>query len=126
MIIGDLNELSSAQEKFTNNLGNSTRFNKLKCSQYNLVDIGSIELPYTWWNSRIKTKAIFERLDRVVANLSWLNLFKDAYVENLHIIRSDRWPILLSIDSSLESKRFPTFRFEAKWLLRDSFCHLVK
>lgn len=28
MIIRDLNELSSVQEKFANNFGNSTRFNK--------------------------------------------------------------------------------------------------
>lgn len=70
MIIGDLNELSSVQKNFANNLGNSTRFNKFNnvLNKKNLVDIGSFGAPYTWWNCRTRDKAIFEKLDKVVAN----------------------------------------------------------
>lgn len=118
MIIGDLNELPSVQEKFASNLGNSSRFNKINnfLSRNNLVDVGSSGLPYTWWNSRLKEKTIFERLDRVVANPAWLNSFTDAYVEDLPIIGSDHGPILLSIAGSMRSLRFFLFKFEAKWL----------
>lgn len=63
---------------------------------------------------RCRDKAIFEILDRVVANLELLNSFNDAYVENLPIIGSDHGPSLLVTDGSIKSKRFPPFRFEAK------------
>lgn len=34
--------------------GNSTQYNKFKeiLNENNLVDIGYIGLPYTWWNNR--------------------------------------------------------------------------
>lgn len=80
MEIGVLNEFSSAQDKFTNHQGNSTRFDKFSkiLNENSVVDIDYIGLPYTWWNSRINVDAIFERFDRIVANPPWLN---DAHVE---------------------------------------------
>lgn len=58
MIIGDLNELSSVKEKFSTNLRNSTRFNKFKniLSKNNLVDIGILGVPYTWWIVDVETR----------------------------------------------------------------------
>lgn len=52
MINGYLNELASSKEKFGNNKGNSTRYNKFN----NILDgngcfnIEFTGLPYTWFN----------------------------------------------------------------------------
>lgn len=58
---------------------------------------------------------MFERLDRVVANLHWLNLNKYSRVENLSITGSDHGPSPLDI----ESGAWPVIvlKVEAKWLL---------
>lgn len=66
MIIGDLNEFSSGQEKYSKELENLTRFNKFNnvFNKNNLLDISNIRLPYTGWNSRTNINAIFDRLDR--------------------------------------------------------------
>jgi exonuclease III len=40
-------------------------------------------------------EAIHVRLDRVVANSAWCNLYVDAYVDHLPMRHSDHCPILL-------------------------------
>lgn len=47
----------------------------------NLVDIGHIGLPYTQCNRKTNNEAIFERLDRVVANPVWINKLKRSLCE---------------------------------------------
>lgn len=66
----------------------------------------------------MNTDAIFERLNRTVANPPWINFYKDARVENLPLVGSDHGPILLSMSKSLESNRFPPFRFEVKLVVK--------
>lgn len=34
-----------------------------------LIDLGAMDLPFTWYNKKIDSGAIFERLDRVLSNL---------------------------------------------------------
>lgn len=70
MIIRDLNELTSSYDKLASHTGNSTRYNKFikNHNENKLVDIGCLGLSYTWSNNRIHLDAIFERLDKVVAN----------------------------------------------------------
>lgn len=64
------NEFFGSRDKLANNLGNSTRYLKFNnvLSTNNLIDLGHIDLPFTWWNSRKDENTIFERLDRVVVN----------------------------------------------------------
>lgn len=115
IIIGDLNELSTFADKLAKNIGNSTRLNKFNSflNMNNLIDIGQIRLSFTWWNSKQKENAIYERPDRVVANPTWINIYKEVYVENLPIVGSDHGPILLSMTNQFLAKRYPPFRFDA-------------
>lgn len=108
MIIGNLNELSTSEDKLAKKKGNSTRFNKFNNFLHtnNLMDISHIGLPYTWWNSRLEDQAIVERLDRALANPVWLSIYKEAYVENLPIIGSDHGPMLLFLSNQVLTKRF--------------------
>lgn len=85
-----------------------------------------IGLPYTWWNNRTHLEAVFERLDNAVANPQWLNVYRDARVENLSFIGFDHGPIILSLDHWNKTSKYPPLRFEAKWLLNDSFRQLVQ
>lgn len=76
----------------------------------NIMDVGFIGLPLTWWNSRQKENAIYERLDKVVANLAWINMYKEACVENLPIVGQ----IMITspfYGKSILAKRYPPFSF---------------
>lgn len=64
-----------------------------------LLTIGHIELPYTWWNSRTNGDVIFERLERVVVDPQWINLFRDAQIQNWPNVGFDHGPILLLMDN---------------------------
>lgn len=66
--MGELNEITSSNEKFAQIKGNSTRYNHSKLSGWNwLMDIGVISLLYTWFNNIELVATVFKRLDRVVA-----------------------------------------------------------
>lgn len=60
-----------------------------------------------------------------MVNDQWLNLYKEARVEFLSIIGSDDGLILFKLDNWDRTSKFPSFRFEAKWLLHDNFMKLV-
>lgn len=65
--MGDLNELGNPSEKLPVHQGNSTRHSKFKkFIQLGLIDLGAMGLPFTWYNKRIDSGAIFECLDQVL------------------------------------------------------------
>lgn len=67
MIIDDLNELSSSEEKFVNN--NSTCYNKSKktLDENGVMYIGHISIPCTLFN-KTNITVVFQKMGRGVAN----------------------------------------------------------
>lgn len=51
---------------------------------------------YTWCRSS-ETRPLFRRLDRILVNLPWKNLFHSTSVEHLNRTGSDHSPLLLCI-----------------------------
>lgn len=107
-LIGDINDLTSSQEKFSNNKGNSTQCNKFRqvLDEHALADLECYALPYTWYDNGSCIAVVFERLYRTMENQQYLTLYKKARVENLSIIRFDHAPILLTIDNWDEHASF--------------------
>ncbi|PKA50374.1 hypothetical protein AXF42_Ash013463 [Apostasia shenzhenica] len=91
-----------------------------------LIDMGFIGGPFTWWNGRLGEETIVERLDRAVSNLSWQALFPNAHVDHLCSF-SDHCALNIQMDK-LETvsnqQRRSRFRFEPMWL-RDPSCSKV-
>ncbi|XP_059289863.1 uncharacterized protein LOC132043376 [Lycium ferocissimum] len=79
---------------------------------------------YTWTNKRKKYHTISERLDRVMANYEWLNLFPESHVRHLPRIYFDHCPLLLSLDSYYHRGN-KIFRLETICTSDPSFQHLV-
>ncbi|XP_021728702.1 uncharacterized protein LOC110695776 [Chenopodium quinoa] len=85
MLLGDLNEVTSPAEKM-----GGRNFRMSQCRDLNLladaacfVDLDFQGNPFTWHNSREGVAIIRERLDRAMANPSWLNTFPNTQV--IHI-----------------------------------------
>lgn len=129
---GDFNDILNTHEKRG---GNPSNFLSIKdfreaLDHHNLRDVHYKGHPFTWSNGRVNG-FIEERLDRVVANPVWHDMFKDAVVDTIIWDSSGHYPICVHFGQSPKSKfrYFPSFkkifRFEAKWGQVDNFDHIL-
>lgn len=84
-----------------------------------LIDLGYSGPKFTWQRGNLMV-----RLDRAIANSSWVSQHPDAIVCHLPRIKSDHRPILLR-SSSATSHPQSSFKFLASWLLHPGFDELV-
>ena len=99
LVVGDLNTVTSASEKRG---GRPFRFSS--CRAYfqftdasSLIDLGFSGPSFTWSNGRVGGDNIQERLDRVLANPSWLQVYPHTQVRHLPQLYSDHCPLLISL-----------------------------
>jgi endonuclease/exonuclease/phosphatase family metal-dependent hydrolase len=124
-IIGDFNEILFSHEKEG---GNPRPLNFMHAFQDTLSDcaledLGFVGDPFTWKRGRIR-----ERLDRVVINNAWSDMYPGAAVIHLDYTRSDHRPLLLNTDYQpvQAHNTAPPRRFEAKWLHENFFREVVE
>lgn len=60
-----------------------------------LVSLSASGVLFTWTNGHKDNTLIFERLDKVLVNATWLNTFPNANLHNYPIFGSHHSPILL-------------------------------
>jgi hypothetical protein len=88
-----------------------------------LVDLGFVGNKFTWSNCRAGRKNIRERVDRGLANQSWVHLFPNSLMNHLPTTQSNHCPILIFTTCSYRNLPKP-FHFEALWT-RDQSSHSV-
>jgi hypothetical protein len=82
--------------------------------------------PFTWFKSLGTPRVVEERLDRALANNSWLNQFSNALLENLVAPVSDHYPLLLHRCYVSRPHAPPRkFRYENMWQLEPGFMEIV-
>jgi hypothetical protein len=123
--IGDFNAIISPNDKLGGRPFDSYSSNPFTdfMDGYGMVDLGFCENPYTWSNHRQGSSLIKERLDRGIANSSWITSFPSYSVVHLPAHTSDHSPLLLNSNSPVQSLPRP-FRFEAFWTW-DPTCGIV-
>lgn len=92
-----------------------------------LIDMNIIGHQFTWERSRGSENWIETRLDRVLTNERWTNLFSRSKLYNLEGSPSDHSPIFLDTRTNfreLRSRR--NFKFENAWLAEPLCFQLVK
>ncbi|XP_042974710.1 uncharacterized protein LOC122306347 [Carya illinoinensis] len=118
-VMGDFNEILASNEKWGGRQRPKKQMEEFRHAVHcnNLHDLGWKGSLFTWRNRQQGLYYTKERLDRVIANPPWINMFKRLAVETLATRRSDHRPILLTCYRT----GFPTmvksykFMFEAKW-----------
>ncbi|XP_050222238.1 uncharacterized protein LOC126672334 [Mercurialis annua] len=98
-IFGDFNDILALEEKrggasYPTWLLSGFRNAVMKSG---LIDLGASGHKFTWFRGRDIDTRIEERLDRVLCNNSWLEVFLESLVHNMELTTSDPLPILLSI-----------------------------
>lgn len=86
-----------------------------------LFDLGFSSVWYTWQRGNFLTINIKEHLDRGLANASWRETFFDATVHHLTHFFSNHFPLLVQLVKEPEKILPKWFRFEAWWILKESF-----
>ncbi|KAA3460795.1 reverse transcriptase [Gossypium australe] len=110
MILGDFNAILSPKEKKSDRSTDTC----------NLQDLGYIGPSYTWQRGNTS-----ERLDRALANDTWISAFPHSLVYHLLRIKSDHRPILLKTRPTLNIPRGRPFHFLAGWTEHANFKDLV-
>jgi hypothetical protein len=119
LIGGDFNILRFAAEK--NKGGGITRFS----DEFNsiITKFALRELPlsggmFTWSNNQ--ENPTLEKLDRILINHEWENIFPLSSARKIPRVMSDHNPIIMDTKESVEV-RSREFRFEKSWFLQPDF-----
>jgi endonuclease/exonuclease/phosphatase family metal-dependent hydrolase len=117
--IGDFNEVLSSDE----HLGVSAR-GEAQMQQFRdcledcqMVDLGFFHPKYTWNNRQQGQHNIRVRMDMVVVNGLFTQMFENAQVENIITAASDHFAVLLSLEkvaTKREAFKY-NFKYEAAW-----------
>ncbi|XP_078156609.1 uncharacterized protein LOC144552516 [Carex rostrata] len=119
--MGDFNAIADGCEKWGGNpnLNVNSRGFRQFIFEAGLMDLGYNGPAYTWSNKQSASDAIYERLDRVLATVSWVHKFSQASVHNLPHIHSDHSSVLLRLRRQTEKVR--SFKVENWWLSTPGF-----
>ena len=114
---GDFNELLKSHEKCGGRLrpyGQMESFRQV-LDECNLLDLGYMGNKFTWSKSFPNGGMVWERLDRAVSTVEWLDLFPVTKVQTLSCVTSDHSPILI-LPNGFGAKLNRPWRFEQMWL----------
>ncbi|XP_016755198.1 uncharacterized protein [Gossypium hirsutum] len=81
-----------------------------------LLDVGFSGNRFTWERGNLPETNIWERLDRGVTNDAWMSLFPEVTIQHMPHSFSDHCPLLIT----------KVFKFEAWWIMEESFNEEVK
>ncbi|KAL9662237.1 hypothetical protein QQ045_027069 [Rhodiola kirilowii] len=91
-----------------------------------LTDLGFEGGRFTFSNGRRGGDEVRARLDRVVVNHAWRDLFPDAVVRHSVANSSDHLPIVLSTVDKAKINKVRIVRFEPMWLRHKDFKDIVR
>lgn len=81
--------------------------------------------PFTRWNGRAGDDCMFERMDRILSNSEFLDMFSHIEVEHLPRLGSDHTPLLLSCEFVAAKTKRP-FRFLKFWTEHELFKDVIR
>lgn len=73
-------------------------------SKCGLFDLGFVGQRFTWCNGRLRDHRTLLKLDRVMANASWSELFQEAKVRHCSMSSSDHCLLMLTLKNGQPKK----------------------
>ncbi|XP_042968949.1 uncharacterized protein LOC122301607 [Carya illinoinensis] len=129
MCFGDFNEITCLSEKYRAAIRpyKQVRDFRQTLAQCELSDFGFRGDKYTWANNREGSNFTKERLDRVLGNSSWIDMFEDHSVQHLATYSSDHKPLLITLQTkNIRPRKKRIFRYEDKWRTKEGCEALIK
>ncbi|XP_056686567.1 uncharacterized protein [Spinacia oleracea] len=125
IIMGDFNALMDVEDR----VGATVRIREIQamraCMNHcNLSTIKTVGRQFTWNNKQVGEDRVLSRIDRVLANASWTDMYPDVEANFLPEGLFDHSPMILKGYRRTNSKK--PFRFYNMWTCADSFMGLVQ
>ena len=114
---GDFNEIAKAHEKLGGRLRPVRQMEAFRevLDECGFKDLGFVGSKYTWCRGHGDNNIIWERLDRAVATVEWIEMFPTTKVQHLECGSLDHKPILI-LPKGIPKRRREPWRFEQMWL----------
>ncbi|XP_017648047.1 uncharacterized protein LOC108488269 [Gossypium arboreum] len=123
LVCGYFNEIMYFFEKSRGQSREEKRMEAFRevLNECQLMDVGYMGVWFTCEGGNLPETNIKERLNRGVANEKWMQLFPNGTIHHLTHTISDHYPLLISTNSGKSSNRSQSFKFEAWWIMEESF-----
>ena len=114
---GDFNEILKADEKLGGRLRPIRQMEAFRevLDECEFKDLGYVGGKYTWYRGSGGGNTIWERLDRAVATIDWIEKFPATKVVHLECGSSDHKPLIILL-KGVQMKHKKPWRFEHMWL----------
>ncbi|KAK9713574.1 hypothetical protein RND81_06G036400 [Saponaria officinalis] len=90
-----------------------------------LQDLNAIGSFFTWNNKHEVGMKIYSRIDRVLVNTQWLDIFPDSFANFLPEGLFDHCPCLINFHETLVNRKLP-FKYYNMWALAKEFEQIVR
>ncbi|WOH06937.1 hypothetical protein DCAR_0626366 [Daucus carota subsp. sativus] len=124
--LDSINLLVSVADKTGGNSDISKSIEELQgfINDANLLEIPFKGVNYSWTNNREESHNIRERIDRVLVNADWMELYPLCLLSHEPLIGSDHTPLLLNTEPRKHFHK--RFRFETMWTRSDQCEAIIK
>ncbi|XP_023874724.1 uncharacterized protein LOC111987261 [Quercus suber] len=129
VVFGDFNEITHQNEKLGWNERELKQMEGFResLSKCGLFDLGFVGQRFTWCNEHLGEQRTLLRLDRIVANSSWPELYPEACVYHRSMSSSDHCLLYLTLKNVHPRKPVKKrFQFEAMWVREDGCKDVVE
>lgn len=126
-MIGDFNTILGTHEQRSNFRPSATPINDFQTwsDLNNLIHIQTRGATFTWSNGRRGRCHIQRRLDRVICNQEWFNVFNSVSCYTLTKLRSDHFPLLFEFKND-DIHYVSQFEFLKIWIAHEDCINVVK
>ncbi|KAM6547368.1 hypothetical protein CsatB_019044 [Cannabis sativa] len=119
--MGDFNDILAKEERIGNRVKYRPSQDFIDCvSNCLLEDVKSCGNFYTWSNKQQGDDRIFSKIDRAMANQSWMDMFPNADVNFMNEELMDHTPAVMSFYDMAPSGKKP-FRYFKMWNTHPDF-----
>ena len=124
---GDFNEIVRSHEKLDGRLRPSGQMQEFRdvLDECGFRDLGFEGVKFTWCNGHTDGFTIWERLDKAVATMDWLDKFPATKVVHLECGSSNHKSIFICLNG-IPSHRQKPWQFEYMWLEEDGCMDIVE
>ncbi|XP_030487085.2 uncharacterized protein LOC115704001 [Cannabis sativa] len=125
LVMGDCNDILAKEERIGNRVKYRPSQDFIDCvSNCFLEDVKSCGNFYTWSNKQQGDDRIFSKIDRAMANLSWMDMFPNAEVNFINEEMMDHTPAVMTFYDMAPSGKKP-FRYFKMWSTHPDFSTAV-